>query len=775
MRLWSTTREIIPCLTIMTLKTKTHDIERVSTVQRASQPAARTASEHERVAHHDVLQRALMSQSLALRPKDILTLQRTVGNRAVQQILQRGRRSTIQAKLAVGPANDHYEREADRVAASVMSESAKPTIQRQASEEEDNTIKTKPIAFSIPPFIQRQEADEDEDESPIQTKPLATIQRQETPDEEDENPVQLRSDAHSDRSHSSVEPGVEYGIDRARGGGQPLPAALLKRMEGSFGADFSAVRVHADSESDSLNRSLHARAFTTGHDLFFRRGEYNPDNRRGQELIAHELTHVVQQNGGASGKKNLSLQRSTSRVIQRGVWDYLKRLVGYADEKRGEFKVDVTGEYGNRENKPGEQYRRPNYNEELAADIGNYTLMGISGGSAAYKAVVDRGKIAISGGNIFSDATPLPSDLGQHLSSAGAVGAGIGILPAAIDVYKGKKAYRDKANTDQQQRLALGLGASGLGNVAQQTAQTIFHTANRYGDTAVASGAQYAAGGAAVATGAVDIVRGWYAKKWAEENIKKLQELRENQSHALIPKAARQAQSTQRIRRESAKYTMGKGALTFIGGGLLLASAVGTGPIGWLLLGAGALVGLLGVYKRYKNKEKRREAIVAEVLGVSKDYQKWKKRLAELKGPWYSRNMEYRHLIPSHGPSPIELKLKERGEGFISIEHFYTNYVSKTADDLYDLGVSSRNDLENQAIVKISKWDQPQTQSKADAIESVKSLSFKQIHSLYKCGDLKDHVYGNVEKLLDGMGLRAQFEKAPPEPTEAKIGKALHE
>ena len=459
------------------------------------------------------------------------------------------------------------------------------------------------------------------------------------------------------------------------------------------------------------------------------------------------------------------------------MWDYLKRLVGKADEKRGEFKVDVTGEYGNRENKPGEQYRRPNYNEELAADIGNYTLMGISGGSAAYKAIVDRGDVMLGGGNLFSDATPLPTALGQHLSSAGAIGAGIGILPAAIDVYKGKKGYRDQANTDRQRRLALGLGASGLGNVAQQTAQTIFHTANRYGDTAVATGAQYAAGGAAVATGAVDLVRGWYAKKWAEENIKNLKELRKVESHALIPKAARQAQSTQIIRRESAKYTMAKGALTFIGGGLLLASAIGTGPIGWLLIGAGALVGLLGVYKRYRNKEARREAIVAEVLGVSKDYQKWKKRLAELKGPWYSRNVQYRHLIPLHGPSPIELKLKERGEGFISIEHFYTNYVSKTADDLYDLGVSSRNDLETQAIVNISKWDKPQRQSKADAIDSVKRLSFKEISTLYDSADgrLKKHVYGDVEKLLEGMGLRAQFEKSPPEPTEAKIGKALHE
>src|SRR5262249_4273829 len=155
----------------------------------------------------------------------------------------RGRvRPTIQLKLAVGPANDHYEREADRVASSVMSESAAPQIQRQGLEEEDQTIQTKSLASSITPLIQRQElseGEENDEETPIQTKPL-TIQRQET-DEEVENPVQLKRDSHNDRSPTSATPGVEHGIERARGGGQPLPDGLLSRMERSFGADFSAV------------------------------------------------------------------------------------------------------------------------------------------------------------------------------------------------------------------------------------------------------------------------------------------------------------------------------------------------------------------------------------------------------------------------------------------------------------------------------------------------------------------------------------------------------
>ena len=92
-------------------------------------------------------------------------------------------------------------------------------------------------------------------------------------------------------------PGVEDAITRRRGGGQALDGALRAQMEPAFGADFSSVRVHTDPTADRLSRALSARAFTTGHDIFFRHGEYNPTTASGQELLAHELTHVVQQSG----------------------------------------------------------------------------------------------------------------------------------------------------------------------------------------------------------------------------------------------------------------------------------------------------------------------------------------------------------------------------------------------------------------------------------------------------------------------------------------------
>ena len=96
---------------------------------------------------------------------------------------------------------------------------------------------------------------------------------------------------------------VERSIDQARGGGHGMDHGTRTQMETAFGADFSGVRIHTDARADGLSQSLSARAFTTGRDVFFRQGEYNPGSSSGRELLAHELTHVVQQNGDGISRK----------------------------------------------------------------------------------------------------------------------------------------------------------------------------------------------------------------------------------------------------------------------------------------------------------------------------------------------------------------------------------------------------------------------------------------------------------------------------------------
>ena len=85
----------------------------------------------------------------------------------------------------------------------------------------------------------------------------------------------------------------------AHSSGRPLPESSRSRLESSFGADLSAVRVHTDTAADTAAQAVHAHAFTTGQDVFFRAGKYQPDTADGQKLIAHETAHTVQQ--GAAG------------------------------------------------------------------------------------------------------------------------------------------------------------------------------------------------------------------------------------------------------------------------------------------------------------------------------------------------------------------------------------------------------------------------------------------------------------------------------------------
>ncbi|MGH2681627.1 MAG: DUF4157 domain-containing protein [Actinomycetota bacterium] len=96
---------------------------------------------------------------------------------------------------------------------------------------------------------------------------------------------------------ADVDDTIARAIQSKRGGGAALAEGSRSTMERTMGEDFSDVRVHADADADSLSRSVKAKAFTTGQDIFFRSGEYQPGSGEGDKLLAHELTHVVQQRG----------------------------------------------------------------------------------------------------------------------------------------------------------------------------------------------------------------------------------------------------------------------------------------------------------------------------------------------------------------------------------------------------------------------------------------------------------------------------------------------
>jgi hypothetical protein len=104
-----------------------------------------------------------------------------------------------------------------------------------------------------------------------------------------------------------VDRAVESAIAARRGQGRALDADVRERVGGRLGDPLADVRVHDDSVADELARSVSARAFTTGSDVYFAAGEYRPGTPDGDQLLAHELTHVVQQRGApAAGPLTVS-------------------------------------------------------------------------------------------------------------------------------------------------------------------------------------------------------------------------------------------------------------------------------------------------------------------------------------------------------------------------------------------------------------------------------------------------------------------------------------
>ena len=248
----------------------------------------------------------------------MIQLQQSYGNAYVQRLLKS---RVVQAKLTVNPPDDVYEREADRVASEIQRQPIEEEeeelqmkvasdIQRQEEEEElqmkiASEIQRQPIEeeeeelqMKIAPEIQRQE----EEEEMLQMKTTSEIQRQ--PIEEEEEELQMKVASEIQRQEEEEEEmlqmkassdSLETQIDAARGGGQPLSESARVSLEPRLGHDFSGVSVHTDADADRLSRKLGAEAFTTGKDIFFREGTYKPDTESGKGLIAHELTHVVQQ------------------------------------------------------------------------------------------------------------------------------------------------------------------------------------------------------------------------------------------------------------------------------------------------------------------------------------------------------------------------------------------------------------------------------------------------------------------------------------------------
>lgn len=168
----------------------------------------------------------------------------------------------VQAKLTMGTTGDRFEREADEVADRV--------VQRMAAG---------PVSAGSAPSVQ----------AACATCAGPTSERDE------DVAVQAKTGGSAETTGAAVDANVESSIHALPGSGSPLPGSVRSQLEPQFDADFSGVRVHTDSQAHGLARSLNAHAFTVGQDIVFAPGRFAPHTTDGTRLLAHELTHVMQQ------------------------------------------------------------------------------------------------------------------------------------------------------------------------------------------------------------------------------------------------------------------------------------------------------------------------------------------------------------------------------------------------------------------------------------------------------------------------------------------------
>lgn len=189
----------------------------------------------------------------------------------------------IQPKLTIGQPNDKFEKEADSMAEEV--------VQKLHTPNSSALVQSKCEDCAEEEKLQKMEQNGDE-EMKRSRKPI--FESEDTSD----------NDFIQENRGEAIEAGtsIETQLRHHKGTGQPLHDRTRANMEGHFGVDFKGIKVHTGDYAVRMNQELGAHAFTNGNDIYFNHGNYNPNTKNGDKLLAHELTHVVQQNGHKTQK-----------------------------------------------------------------------------------------------------------------------------------------------------------------------------------------------------------------------------------------------------------------------------------------------------------------------------------------------------------------------------------------------------------------------------------------------------------------------------------------
>jgi len=220
---------------------------------------------------------------------------------------------TVQTKLAVGQAGDQYEQEADAAADRVVNGTNSTSASKGASGD------GKPVASGIS-SVQMKEIAPAEEEKAVQKKEEEKEPVQKKEEDKKEEPIQKKEEeekpVQKKGNNDAVSANVESRLSSRKGKGSSLGGSLRNEMEKGFGADFGDVRIHNDSEAKAMAGEMGAQAFTQGNDIYFNEGKFNPESKAGKELLAHELTHTIQQEGLSENTIQQKGEEETETVPQ---------------------------------------------------------------------------------------------------------------------------------------------------------------------------------------------------------------------------------------------------------------------------------------------------------------------------------------------------------------------------------------------------------------------------------------------------------------------------
>ncbi len=205
--------------------------------------------------------------------------------------------------------------EEEEEAVQAQAEEEEEAVQRQAEEEAAEAVAAQPEeeaeeAVAAQPEEEAEEAlaaqAEEQEEEAVQAQAEEEEEAVAAQAEEDEEAVAAQPEEETEEAVATsantggpVPAPVQSSINASRGAGQPLDSGSRSYFEPRFGRDLGGVRVHTDSPAASMARSMNAQAFTVGRDIYFSQGRYQPGTESGRHLLAHELTHTIQQRPGA--------------------------------------------------------------------------------------------------------------------------------------------------------------------------------------------------------------------------------------------------------------------------------------------------------------------------------------------------------------------------------------------------------------------------------------------------------------------------------------------